>query len=71
MACSNYNNLIKQDLSEKDITYKYWYEFLYPLVLGLEIEIDNNILDKNYEFFKLSENFKGKVPELQTYLGNK
>lgn len=68
MAFTNPNNFVVQNLSEKDLTYKYWYEFLYPMVLSMWLEIPNEILDKNYDFFKLCENFTLSNLDLKTYL---
>jgi len=71
MAFLNPWNLTSQEMSEKDMTYKYWYEFLFPMVLDLEIEVWNEVLDKNYDFYKLCENFKWNIMDLKTYIESK
>ena len=68
MTFNNYANLATVDKTESEITYEYWYEFLYPRVLDYEIEIDMNFLDKNYEFYKLCRNFSGDMNDLTLYL---
>ncbi|EKE29039.1 MAG: hypothetical protein ACD_2C00244G0002 [uncultured bacterium (gcode 4)] len=68
MTCSNYANLDSPVMTESEMTNEYWYEFLYPRVLEFELEIENEILDANYGFYKMCRNFNWNRQTLKSYL---
>jgi hypothetical protein len=61
MSCLNYKNLAIPTENDDMLFSEYWYEFLPEVLLSytseLDIEVPNEVLMKNYDFYKLCHEF--------------
>jgi hypothetical protein len=61
MTCLNYNSLRIPEKNDDKLFSEYWHEFLpevlFSYTIDMDIEIPNEVLLKNYDFYKLCHEF--------------
>ena len=74
MGCSNYGNLSVPEKNDNKLFDEYWTEYLLCSILthtsDLDLEVPNEVLLKNYDFYKLCHEFFWDINSLTYYLND-